>query len=73
LTTDANEFMTGLHTRMPVILDSADFDRWLKGGDRELLRPCPEGVLKAFPVTTAVNNIRNNSPDFLRLRLSQLS
>jgi putative SOS response-associated peptidase YedK len=38
----------------------------LKVGDRELLRPCPEGVLKAFPVTTAVNNVRNNSPDFLR-------
>jgi putative SOS response-associated peptidase YedK len=66
LTTDANELMHGLHTRMPVILAPSDFDRWLLEGDRELLRPCPEGVLKAFPVTTAVNNVRNNSLDCLR-------
>ena len=65
LTTDANEFMHGLHTRMPVILAQADFDRWLRDGDRSLLQPCPEGVLKAFPVTTAVNNVRNNNPDCL--------
>jgi putative SOS response-associated peptidase YedK len=66
LTTDANEFMRGLHTRMPVILAPTDFDRWLHEGDRSLLQPCPEGVLKAFPVTTAVNNVRNNNPDRLR-------
>jgi hypothetical protein len=29
LTTDANELMRPLHDRMPVILDPADFDRWL--------------------------------------------
>jgi putative SOS response-associated peptidase YedK len=55
-----------LLTRIPLILAPQDFDRWLHEGDRELLRPCSEGVLKAFPVTTAVNNFRNNSPDFLR-------
>jgi putative SOS response-associated peptidase YedK len=66
LTTDANAFMRGLHTRMPVILAPSDFDRWLQAPDREAMRPCPEGVLKAFPVTTAVNNVRNNNPECLR-------
>jgi putative SOS response-associated peptidase YedK len=65
LTTEANELMMGLHTRMPVILAPADFDRWLRASDRELLRTCPTDALKAFPVSTLVNNVRNNSPECL--------
>jgi putative SOS response-associated peptidase YedK len=65
LTTEANEFMRSLHTRMPVILAPGDFDRWLHNGDRELLRPCPPDALKAYSVSTLVNNVRNNSPNCL--------
>jgi putative SOS response-associated peptidase YedK len=65
LTTEANEFMRSLHTRMPVIVAPANFDRWLRDGDRELLRPCPDDALRAYPVATLVNNLRNNSPDCL--------
>jgi putative SOS response-associated peptidase YedK len=65
LTTEANEFMRSLHTRMPAILKPSDFDRWLRDGDRELLRPCPDDVLKAYSVSTLVNNVRNNSPGCL--------
>jgi putative SOS response-associated peptidase YedK len=65
LTTDANEFMRSLHTRMPVILKPSDFDRWLRDCYRELLRPCPPDVLKAYSGSTLVNNVRNNSPDCL--------
>jgi putative SOS response-associated peptidase YedK len=66
LTTDANELMRSLHTRMPVILAPTDLDRWLQSGDRELLRPCPDDALKAFPVSTLVNAVKNNSPDCLQ-------
>jgi putative SOS response-associated peptidase YedK len=65
LTTSANEMMRTLHSRMPVILAPANFDRWLQNGDRELLRPCPDDALRAFPVSQLVNNVRNNSPDCL--------
>jgi putative SOS response-associated peptidase YedK len=30
VTTEANELMESIHNRMPVILHSRDFDRWLK-------------------------------------------
>jgi putative SOS response-associated peptidase YedK len=63
LTTEANELMRSLHTRMPVILAPADFDRWLRDGDHELLRPCPDNVLKTYSVSTLINNVRNNSPE----------
>jgi putative SOS response-associated peptidase YedK len=29
ITTDANELMASVHDRMPVILHSSDFNRWL--------------------------------------------
>jgi putative SOS response-associated peptidase YedK len=43
ITTEANELMSPIHTRMPVILHPRDYDRWLaREGTRpplELLRP----------------------------------
>jgi putative SOS response-associated peptidase YedK len=57
--------MRGIHTRMPCILAPADFDRWLHTPHRELLRPCPEDVLKAFPVSALVNDVKNNSESCL--------
>jgi putative SOS response-associated peptidase YedK len=68
LTTDANELVSPIHNRMPVILDPADFDEWLspkiQGGDklRHLLRPFPAQGMKAYPVSTLVNNPRNEDP-----------
>lgn len=68
LTTDANALVSPIHNRMPVILDPADFDEWLspkiQGGDklRHLLRPFPEERMKAYPVSTLVNNPRNEDP-----------
>jgi putative SOS response-associated peptidase YedK len=65
LTTDANEVMRPLHDRMPVILDAADFGRWLdptlhnSDDVQPLLKPCPADWLQAIPVSTHVNNPRN--------------
>jgi putative SOS response-associated peptidase YedK len=65
LTTDANELMRPLHDRMPVILDPGDFDRWLDPTVNKpdevqpLLTPCPADWLQAIPVSSHVNNPRN--------------
>jgi putative SOS response-associated peptidase YedK len=53
---------------MPVILDRRDFGRWLdhstegNGEIAGLLRPCPVDGMVAFPVSTVVNNARNDVP-----------
>jgi putative SOS response-associated peptidase YedK len=44
VTTEENELMEPIHNRMPVILHSRDFDRWLNNYDEswpplDLLRP----------------------------------
>jgi len=57
--------MRPLHDRMPVILDLSNFDRWLDPAVHKadevqtLLVPCPVDWLQAIPVTTHVNNPRN--------------
>ena len=62
VTTEANALLRPLHDRMPVTLDSPD-SPWLDperhdfAGLRELLRPCPAGVLEACPVSARVNRV----------------
>jgi putative SOS response-associated peptidase YedK len=68
LTTCANDMMRPLHDRMPVILDANDFNRWLDPTTQDaqeltpLMVPCPDDVLTAYPVSTWVNNVRNQGP-----------
>jgi putative SOS response-associated peptidase YedK len=70
ITTAANDLMKPIHDRMPVILDPADWDTWLDLGTdldtlQRLLVPTPAGDLEAYPVSTQVNNVRNDSPELL--------
>ena len=62
IVTDANKFMKPMHHRMPVILDPAAFDAWLDPArdGRDLLRPCPDDWLEAYPVSTHVNKPAND-------------
>lgn len=68
LTTGPNAFMHPIHNRMPVIVDPADFELWLRtDGQRldqlqHLLRPAPDELLTAHPVSTYVNSPRNEGP-----------
>ena len=74
VTTTANDSLAPIHARMPVILAPRDFDAWLAvsrdGGDRgsdltvvqDLLRPASAEVTTAWPVSTQVNNVRNDAP-----------
>src|SRR5689334_22158109 len=68
ITCEPNELMAELHDRMPVILDPADYDRWLDpkaAGAEELLRSCPAAWLEAIPVSTRVNNPANDDESVL--------
>ena len=68
LTTAANGDVSHLHDRMPVIIAKQDFERWLdcRSGSSEdildLLRPLPDGSLRAMPVTSRVNDPRAEGP-----------
>jgi putative SOS response-associated peptidase YedK len=71
ITTTANCTLQPIHARMPVILDPADFGRWLDprtaAADlRALLRPLPDETLTAYPVSTRVNSVANDDLDLLR-------
>jgi len=68
IVTAANELMSTLHDRMPVILSPDDYGQWLDPAeqDRErlkgLLQPYP-GRLDLYPVSKRVNSPRNDDPD----------
>ena len=65
LTTAANATMSVLHERMPVALEPDTWSLWL--GDTvaavDLMRPAADDVLHLWPVSRAVNSVRNNGAD----------
>jgi len=71
ITTEPNELMQPIHNRMPVILDRADYARWLdpRMNDPELLkaflRPFPSEKMTAYPVSRLVNSPSNDAPECL--------
>lgn len=68
ITTRANEVVGAFHERMPVILDPADYSRWLDPNIHDvelllpLLKPYPAGKMVANPVSTLVNSPSHDSP-----------
>jgi putative SOS response-associated peptidase YedK len=68
VTTEANADMARLHSRMPVILERDAWPVWLgeaAGDAPALLRPAADGVVKLWPVSRAVNSVRNNGAALL--------
>jgi putative SOS response-associated peptidase YedK len=66
ITTDANKLAQEIHDRMPVILDPVDYDAWLnpESGDvAYLLDQFPADRMTVRPVSTFVNNARNQGPE----------
>jgi putative SOS response-associated peptidase YedK len=63
--------LSDIHPRMPLMLTPDRWDAWLDPARtdldelRELLAPPPPGLMRAYPVTTAVSDVRNNSADLL--------
>ncbi len=66
ITTEANTMMSEVHHRMPVILDSKDYDSWLTDGDYELLKPHPYEEMGLHMISSAVNKPGNNSADLIK-------
>jgi len=68
LTTEPNDLLRPLHSRMPVIVHPRDYDVWLdpKVRDTEqlqsLLRAYPPEEMEAFPVSHIVNRPINDDP-----------
>lgn len=68
VTTDANQKVAELHDRMPVILGADDWSRWLgedDGDPESLMRPCPDEWLKTWPVSKAVNSVKNDDASLI--------
>lgn len=62
LTTAPNALVRDVHDRMPAILTLDEALAWLAAPSLELLRPAPEGLLAARPVSSRVNSVRNDDP-----------
>jgi putative SOS response-associated peptidase YedK len=71
LTTEANEVLRPVHDRMPVILQSDDYELWLDEDMRkldlvkEMLRPYPAKEMVGYSVSTLINSPRNQGAELI--------
>ena len=71
LTTAANNDISRIHDRMPVVIRQQDFTRWLDCKTQEprdvedLMRPIDDGFFEAIPVSDKVNKVANMGPEIL--------
>jgi putative SOS response-associated peptidase YedK len=62
ITTPANGLVAEIHDRMPLILASCDYERWLS---EEPVRPFPAEPMRMWPISTRVNKLENDDPSIL--------
>lgn len=70
ITTEANELMSTVHTRMPVILPERVWQRWLSRDPDapppiDLLRPFDSDEMTLQPCNPLIGNVKNNGPEML--------
>jgi putative SOS response-associated peptidase YedK len=71
LTTTAEDQLGRIHDRMPLLVERERYDAWLDPSVsspddlRKLLVPAAPGRLEAYPVSTLVNNVRNNGAELV--------
>jgi putative SOS response-associated peptidase YedK len=71
ITTEPNKLMAGIHNRMPVILDSKDYNIWLDAAPQTpanlfpLIKPFPADKMSAYPVSTLVNSPANDKAELV--------
>ncbi len=71
LTTEATGPMAEVHHRMPVLLGPGSWDAWLdesltdKDQVQGMVVPAPDDLLEMWPVSTAVNSVRNKGPELI--------
>ena len=72
ITGPPNELIAPLHDRMPMILRRDQWGRWLDPSNdhidelQSMLKPAPESWLKWWPVSLAVNNVRNRDASLIQ-------
>lgn len=72
ITTAANDLMSGIHDRMPVILRREDENAWLEPGPLDsatrerMFAPFPSDRMEAYPVSRAVNDVSKDSEELTR-------
>lgn len=68
ITTEANELMRPIHDRMPVIIGSKNYEEWLdpERVKTELLQPYPTEEMIYYPVSTEVNNPKNDRSECIQ-------
>ncbi len=71
ITTTASDAIGEIHDRQPMFVERDAWAAWLDPGESDaatltgLLVPSPGSGLEAYPVSTAVNNHRNNGPELI--------
>jgi len=71
VTTEANEKLAPIHSRMPVVLPEPAWNAWLDPDNRDtetlaqLLVPAPDDDFMFFPVSTLVNKPEHQGPELL--------
>jgi putative SOS response-associated peptidase YedK len=71
VTTSANDTMSAIHDRMPVILPASAWSSWLDPTNDDidalgrLLVPAPNELLTLHPVSTDVNKVTNDEPGLI--------
>jgi putative SOS response-associated peptidase YedK len=71
ITTEPNELMNPIHNRMPVILHTRDYAKWLDASPQtpdkllHLIKPFPADNMAAYPVSTLVNKPSNDQPELV--------
>ncbi len=72
ITTSAEDHLGRIHDRMPMLVEPGRYAEWLDptlsdlGHLDGLLVPAAPGRLEAYPVSTKVNDVRNNGPDLVQ-------
>jgi putative SOS response-associated peptidase YedK len=72
IVTQANDLMAPIHDRMPVIIAPEDYAAWLDPAVDDpmaigtMLAPFPAELMRAYPVSTRVNNVKNDGPDLVK-------
>ncbi len=68
ITTTANDTLRPLHERMPVVLEPDAWPAWLgeQAADVAALLKPSDAAFRVWPVSTAVNSVRNDSADLLQ-------
>jgi putative SOS response-associated peptidase YedK len=71
ITTSAPDDLGKIHDRMPMVIEPRRWSDWLDPANNDaadllaLLAPAAAGGLISYPVSTAVNSVRNNGPELI--------